>query len=78
MPTVLRVGPYRFYFFGGDRPEPPHVHAQTERRAGKFWLDPVRLAYAGKLSAKEQREAERIIRDHQQQLLEAWRDFFNW
>ena len=23
MPTVLRVGPYRFYFYAGDRYEPP-------------------------------------------------------
>ena len=26
MPTVLRHGPYRFFFYSGDRDEPPHVH----------------------------------------------------
>ena len=25
MPTVLRVCPYRFFFYAGDRDEPPHV-----------------------------------------------------
>ena len=25
MPTVLRTGPYRFYFYAGDRDEPEHV-----------------------------------------------------
>ena len=26
MPTVLRVGPYRLFFFSADRDEPRHVH----------------------------------------------------
>lgn len=26
MPTVLRSGPYRVYFFSHDPNEPPHVH----------------------------------------------------
>jgi hypothetical protein len=30
MPTVLRVGPYRFFFFSGDRDEPPHIHVERD------------------------------------------------
>jgi hypothetical protein len=26
MPTLLRVGPYRFFCYAGDGNEPPHVH----------------------------------------------------
>ena len=26
MPTVLRIGPYRFYFYSLDPNEPPHIH----------------------------------------------------
>jgi hypothetical protein len=35
MPTVLRIGPYRFFFYSGDREEPRHVreHATELRRA---------------------------------------------
>ena len=43
MPTVLREGPYRFFFYASDRVEPPHVHVRRENRVGKFWLDPVQL-----------------------------------
>lgn len=43
MPTVLRVGPYRFFFFSGDRDEPPHIHVERDENHAKFWLDPVRL-----------------------------------
>jgi hypothetical protein len=34
MPTVLRIGPYRFFFYAGDRDEPPHVHVE---RGKSLW-----------------------------------------
>jgi hypothetical protein len=43
MPTVLRSGPYRLFFYSGDRGEPPHVHVERESSVAKVWLDPVRL-----------------------------------
>ena len=43
MPTVLRVGPSRFFFFAADRDEPHHVHVEREDKIAKYWLDPVRL-----------------------------------
>jgi len=30
MPTVLRAGPYRFFFYASDRPEPPHIRVERE------------------------------------------------
>src|SRR5262245_19824181 len=30
MPTVLRVGPFRFFFYAGDGGEPPHVHVERD------------------------------------------------
>jgi hypothetical protein len=44
MPTVLRVGPYRFHFYSDEGREPPHVHVATADGECKFWLDPIRLA----------------------------------
>ena len=43
MPTVLRVGPLRFFFYAGDGAEPPHIHVERDDSEAKFWLDPVRL-----------------------------------
>ena len=40
MPTVLRRGPYRFFFYSSDRAEPPHVHVERDENLAKFWLDP--------------------------------------
>ncbi|WP_417738678.1 DUF4160 domain-containing protein [Rosistilla oblonga] len=44
MPTVFRNGPYRLFFYAGDRDEPAHVHVERDDYEAKFWLDPVRLA----------------------------------
>ncbi len=43
MPTVLRLGPYRFIFFRSDHGEPPYIHVTRERPVAKFWLEPVSL-----------------------------------
>ena len=43
MPTVLRIGPYRFFFYAGDHNEPPHIHVEHNNNTAKFWLNPVRL-----------------------------------
>jgi len=47
MPTVLRVGAYRFFFYAGDRDEPVHIHVERDDKIAKFWLDPVRLQSSG-------------------------------
>ncbi|MDO9470152.1 MAG: DUF4160 domain-containing protein [Nitrosomonas sp.] len=47
MSTVLRVSPYRFFFFASDRDEPLHIHVERKDKIAKFWLDPVRLQSSG-------------------------------
>ena len=44
MPTILVIGPYRFYFYSHDLNEPPHVHVDGEGHSAKFWLKEVSLA----------------------------------
>jgi hypothetical protein len=73
MPTVLRIGPYRFYFYSHDLiSEPPHVHVDRDEFSAKFWLDPVALARNLGFSASELRKIERILGAHQSELLERW------
>jgi len=44
MPTVLRIGRFRFYFFSNEREEPAHIHVKAAEDEAKFWLDPMELA----------------------------------
>ncbi|WP_349263954.1 DUF4160 domain-containing protein [Longimicrobium sp.] len=47
MPTVLRSGPYRIFFFAADGNEPPHGHVERESKKAKVWLSPVRSQDSG-------------------------------
>jgi Domain of unknown function (DUF4160) len=76
MPTVLRTGPYRFFFYSGDRDEPSHVHVERETNRGKFWLDPVRLAESGGFGRAEIRRVEALVRENAANLLRAWNEYF--
>jgi hypothetical protein len=64
MPTVLRQGPYRFFFYAGDRIEPPHVHIQRENYLAKFWLDPVRFAKSGGFGRQGLVVIQRIVSEN--------------
>ena len=76
MPTVLRIGPYRFFFYSSVGREPPHIHVERDDDIAKFWLDPVQLASSGGLKPSELRDIERLVTEHRQLLLEAWNEYF--
>ncbi|WP_337176909.1 DUF4160 domain-containing protein [Paludisphaera sp.] len=73
MPTVLRSGPYRAYFYSHDLMEPPHVHVDRDDRSAKFWIDPVSLARNLGFKPSELRTIERLLADNQPVLMAAWR-----
>ena len=77
MPTVLRVGPYRLFFYAGDGEEPPHIHVERDDSEAKFWLEPVRFERSDGFTAKELRRVEKIVNDHHEQLMDSWNAFFN-
>jgi hypothetical protein len=61
MPTSMRIGPYRFYFYSYDCGEPRHMHVDKDVMSAKFWLDPdVSLATNYGFSRKELRDIERM------------------
>lgn len=76
MPTVLRHGPHRFFFYASDRDEPSHIHAERNDNVAKFWLDPVRLQSSGGFSRVEIGQIEKLVTQHQQTLLEGWNEYF--
>ena len=77
MPTILRVGPYRFFFYSGDRDEPIHVHIERDDKIAKAWLEPIRLHSSGGFSRTEISRILKIIENNQETILEAWNDYFS-
>lgn len=76
MPTILRSGPYRFFFYSGDRNEPPHVHVERDDKTAKFWLSPVRLQLSRGFSRGETLEIQRLVEENRETLLRGWNEYF--
>ena len=76
MPTVLRSGPYRFFFYSNENSEPAHIHVQREQALAKFWLNPVTLASYTRFPAHELNKLKRLTQENAVTFLEAWNEFF--
>lgn len=77
MPTVLRVGPYRLFFYSSEADEPPHIHVARDDNIAKLWIEPVQLVTSAGFRRAELRDIERLVSENRENLLEAWRGFFD-
>ncbi|MGD1000040.1 MAG: DUF4160 domain-containing protein [Candidatus Brocadiia bacterium] len=77
MPTILRRGPYRFFFYASDRHEPLHIHVECGDKVAKFWLQPVRLQKSGGFSRAEIARIQSMVADNQEELSEGWNEYFH-
>lgn len=75
MPTVLRIGRYRFHFYSDEGHEPPHIHVRCSNGECKFWLEPVMMAGNRGVRPSDLREIERLVFEHHDQLLEAYNEY---
>jgi hypothetical protein len=74
MPTVLRIGPYRFHFYSNESNEPAHIHVRSSDGECKFWLDPVRLAGNRGIAPQDIRDIERLVFENQPYLVERFHE----
>jgi len=76
MPTVLRVGRFRFFFFSNEGREPAHIHVKAGGDEAKFWLDPVQLAANYGFSGHELKQIQREVERHRDEFVEVWNGYF--
>jgi hypothetical protein len=75
-PTVFRDGGFRFYFFSREEPR-MHVHVNATNGEAKFWLEPrIELARNYGLSPTQVNTAQRLIREHEDEIHKAWKTHF--
>ena len=77
MPTIIRIGPYRFLFYASDGDEPIHIHVLRDDNMVKFWIKPVRLAVNIGFSSKELREIQKLVTQNQELIERKWNEFFS-
>lgn len=75
-PTIMRAGPYRFFFNSREETR-RHVHVATPGGTAKFWLEPlVALANHHNLTEKELRAIETLVKEHENAFIQAWDEHF--
>ena len=76
MPTIFVIGPYRFYFYSHESNEPPHVHIDREGLSAKFWIKRVSLAKNLGFRQNELIALQKLVLEHQKQLIDKWAEYF--
>ena len=75
MPTVLKIGSFRFHFYSDEGAEPPHIHVRCPDGECKFWLAPVALAGNRGVPPHDLREIERLVFAHRQILIDKYHEY---
>lgn len=76
MPTVLKIGRFRFFFFSNEGSEPVHIHVEFDDKYAKFWLEPVQLAKSVGYNAKELNEIRKLVLENVDLFKEKWYGYF--
>lgn len=76
VPTLLRIGPYRFYFYSREH-DPPHVHVESAQGSAVFTFGPVGVMRAKGYTRRELGRLEEIVRRHEAEFLERWHEYFD-
>jgi hypothetical protein len=74
MPTILRVGGYRFIIFTNDH-NPPHIHVQRGEGGAKIGLQPLEVVEYYGLNARQLGDIIIIVKEHHSYLLDRWNEF---
>ncbi len=77
MPTILKIGPYRFFFYSGDWQEPPHVHIERDNAEAKFWLNPIRLARSSRFTSTDLNRIQKMVEENINTLRGKWHEYFS-
>lgn len=77
MPTLLRSGPYKFYFYSHEPGEPPHVHIDRDDQSAKVWLHDCSVAMNIGFSARELNVIQGLVRSHRAAFEKRWHEFFS-
>ena len=72
MPTILRIGPYRFHFYSREDNEPAHIHIERDDLECKFWLEPVALARNFGFPGAELNRLAELVEINKVTLIESW------
>jgi hypothetical protein len=75
VPTILRMGPYRFLFHSREH-EPPHVHVESPDGWAVFDIAPVEFRRGRGYTRRELHQLHEVVVIHQTRFLRRWDEHF--
>ena len=76
MPTILRTGKHRLFFYDNERDAPPRAHVETGANYAKFWLNPVAVVKSVGYTVEELDELRALVRQQREFIEAKWHEFF--
>ncbi len=76
MPTILRIGKFRFFFYSNEH-LPKHIHVECDDGVAKFSLISCELVKAKRLNATEINRIRKLVVENKGQLINKWDEYFN-
>lgn len=76
LPTVLKINGFRFFFFS-DEHTPLHIHVEKGDGYMRVELESLKVTNKQKFTKNEEKKALNIIKEHQEELIGAWNEYFN-
>lgn len=80
MPTIKRIGPYRFFFYSHENVEthePPHIHVRSGDGEASFGLATVEPREAWGYTPTELNRIRDLVLAHRAEFLRRWYGFFD-
>jgi hypothetical protein len=75
-PTIFSQRGFRFFFFSREETR-MHVHVNCGHGEAKFWMEPaLELAQNYGLNDRDLRVALNLIKEHENEIREAWQKHF--
>jgi hypothetical protein len=65
-----------FFFYSNENNEPPHIHAESDEKVAKYWLEPEQLASRHGFRSHELTQVRALVVEHRERFLEAWHEHF--
>jgi hypothetical protein len=76
VPTLLQIGPYRFFFHSREH-VPPHVHVESADATAVFNLAPAELVRARGYTRRRIGRIQEIVTSHEAEFLGRWHEYFD-
>ncbi|MBN2824110.1 MAG: DUF4160 domain-containing protein [Campylobacterales bacterium] len=75
MPTVLKIEGFRFFFFTNEH-LPKHIHIEKGDGYARIELETSQITDSYNLSSKEIKKLLKIVKEHNDELLRSWNEYF--